>query len=187
MKKLITSVFALALTFSVANAQDNTPKSGDWSVGTNAAPVLNYVGNLISGTAEAPGVNFTDGMSLSGKLFTDDMTAWRASADLYFTSDSNSTNPFRLGLSAGKEFRKGTSNLQGYYGYAANVAMSSNEDEAGEKSTDMSFGANGFIGVEYFVRAKMGIGAEYSYGLNYADSNVSLGGSMGAVMLNLYF
>ena len=97
MKKLITSVFALALTFSVANAQDNTPKSGDWSVGTNAAPVLNYVGNLISGTAEAPSVNFTDGMSLSGKLFTDDMTAWRASADLYFTSDTNSTNPFRLG------------------------------------------------------------------------------------------
>ena len=65
--------------------------------------------------------------------------------------------------------------------------MSSKEDDAGEKSTDMSFGANGFIGVEYFVRAKMGIGAEYSYGLNYADSNVSLGGSMGAVMLNLYF
>ena len=193
MKKLITSVFALALTFSVANAQDNTPKSGDWSVGTNAAPVLNYVGNLISGTAEAPDVAFGDEviedehMTISGKLFTDDMTAWRASADLYFTSDSNSTNPFRLGLSAGKEFRKGTSNLQGYYGYAANVAMSSNEDEAGEKSTDMSFGANGFIGVEYFVRAKMGIGAEYTYGLKYDDSNVSLGGSMGALMLNLYF
>jgi hypothetical protein len=100
MKKLITTVCALALTFSVANAQDNTPKSGDWSVGTSADPILNYVGNLISGTAEAPGVNFTDGMSISGKLFTDDMTAWRASADLYFTSDSNSTNPFRLGLSA---------------------------------------------------------------------------------------
>ena len=187
MKKLITTVFALALTFSVANAQDNTPKSGDWSVGTNAGPVLNYVGNLISGTAEAPDVNFTDGMSMSGKLFTDDMTAWRASADLYFTSDSNSTNPFRLGLSAGKEFRKGTGNLQGYYGYQGGVGLSSNEDDAGESSTDISVGASGFIGVEYFVRAKMGIGAEYSYGLNYADENVSLGGSMGALMLNFYF
>ena len=187
MKKLITTVCALALTFSVANAQDNTPKSGDWSVGTSADPILNYVGNLISGTAEAPGVNFTDGMSISGKLFSDDMTAWRASADLYFTSDSNSTNPFRLGLSAGKEFRKGTGNLQGYYGYQGGLSMSSNEDDAGESSTDFAAGASGFIGVEYFVRAKMGIGAEYSYGLNYADSNVSLGGTMGSLMLNLYF
>lgn len=187
MKKLITSVFAIAFTFSVANAQDNTPKSGDWSLGTNAAPVLDYVGNLISGTAASPTVDFTDGMSLSGKLFTDDMTAWRASADLYFTSDSNSTEPFRLGLSAGKEFRKGTSNLQGYYGYQAGLSMISSEDDAGETSTDMTFGASGFIGVEYFVRPKMGIAAEYSYGLDYADSNFSIGGTMGALMLNLYF
>ena len=181
MKKLITIVCAFAVTLSI-NAQDNTPKSGDWSVGTDAGPILNYVGNLISGTASAPAVNFTDGMSLSGKMFTDDMTAWRAGADLYFTSDSMASTSFRLGLCAGKEFRKGTSNLQGYYGYMANVSMDNTDDE-----TNMSFGANGFVGVEYFVRPKMGIGAEYHYGLGYADSNVTLGGSMGALMLNLYF
>lgn len=189
MKKLITSVFALALTFSVANAQDNTPKSGDWSLGTDAAPVLNYVGNLISGTAESPSVDFTDGMSLSGKLFTDDMTAWRASADLYLMSDSTEAGSFRLGVGLGKEFRKGTSNLQGYYGYQAELAISSDTDLAGEKTSNMSFGASGFIGVEYFVRPKMGIGAEYSYGLSYdnSDSNFTIGGNMGSVMLNLYF
>ena len=187
MKKLITSVCALALMVGTANAQDNTPKSGDWSVGTSAAPILNYVGNLISGVAESPGIDFTNGMSISGKLFTDDMTAWRAGADLYFTSDSNSTNPFRLGLNVGKEFRKGTSNLQGYYGYQGGLSISSTDDLAGETATDFAGGVNGFVGVEYFVRAKMGIGAEYSYGLNYDGDNISLGGAMGSLMLNLYF
>ncbi len=189
MKKLITSVVALALTFSVANAQDNTPKSGDWSVGTNAKPVLEYVGNLISGVATSPTVSFgadqgheTNHTNICGKYFTDDMTAWRGELNLYFTSDSNAQSSFMLGVTAGKEFRKGTSNLQGYYGYQANINMMNHHDE-----TEMSFGAHGFVGVEYFVRPKMGIGAEYHHGLNYADSNVSLGGSMKALMLNMYF
>ena len=65
-----------------------------------------------------------------------------------------------LGLSAGKEMRKGTANLQGYYGYQAHVHMMNHDDE-----TEMSFGAGGFVGVEYFVRPKMGIGAEYGHGL----------------------
>ena len=59
MKKLITIACAFAVTLSV-NAQDNTPKAGDWSVGTNAAPVLEYVGNLISGVATSPGCCFGD-------------------------------------------------------------------------------------------------------------------------------
>jgi hypothetical protein len=126
-------------------------------------------------------------MSISGKLFTDDMTASRASGVLYFTSDSNSTNPLRLGLSADREFRKCTGNLQGYYGYLGGLSMSSNEDEATKALKTLGASASGFIGVEYFVRAKMGIGAEYSYGLNYADSNVSLGGTMESLMLNFYF
>ena len=181
MKKLITIVCAFAVTLSV-NAQDNTPKSGDWSVGTNAAPVLEYVGNLIMGDATSPDVAFGSGTSISGKYFTDDMTAWRGSADLYFTSDSTVDESFRLGGSIGKEMRKGTSNLQGYWGYQANLNMHKHGDD-----TEMTFGAGAFIGVEYFVRPKMGIGAEYGYGLSYGDSNVSLGGTMGALMLNLYF
>ena len=97
MKKLITIACAFAVTLSV-NAQDNTPKAGDWSVGTNAAPVLEYVGNLISGVATSPDVAFGSGTSISGKYFTDDMTAWRGTADLYFTSDSLVDESFRLCL-----------------------------------------------------------------------------------------
>ena len=187
MKKLITIACAFAVTLSV-NAQDNTPKAGDWSVGTHAGPVLEYVGNLISGVATSPAVAFgenaehADHMNISGKYFTDDMTAWRGSLDLYFTSNDDAESAYSFGVTAGKEFRKGTANLQGYYGYMANMNM---HDHDGE--TEVEFGANGFVGVEYFVRPKMGIGAEYHHGLNYGDSNVSLGGSMGSLMLNLYF
>ena len=131
------------------------------------------------GEDQGHGTNHTN---ISGKYFTDDMTAWRGSLNLYFTSDSLADSSFMLGVTAGKEHRKGTANLQGYYGYQANINMMNHDDE-----TEMSFGAHGFVGVEYFVRPKMGIGAEYRHGLNYADSNVSLGGSMGSLMLNLYF
>ena len=86
-----------------------------------------------------------------------------------------------LGVTAGKEHRKGTANLQGYYGYQANINMMNHDDEA-----EMSFGAHGFVGVEYLFVLKQ-YQAEYRHGLNYADSNVSLGGSMGSLMLNLYF
>ena len=186
MKKLITIACAFAFTLSV-NAQDYTPKAGDWSLGTNAAPILEYVGNLIMGDAHSPDHHddwngFGDGTSISGKYFTDDMTAWRGTADLYFSSDSLADPSFRLGLTAGKEMRKGTANLQGFWGYQAMIKM----DNAGEE-TNLDFGAGAFIGVEYFVRPKMGIGAEYGYNLQYSDENVSLEGGTGHIMLNLYF
>ena len=59
-------------------------------------------------------------------------------------------------------------------------------NNAGDE-TNMEFGAGAFLGVEYFVRPKMGIGAEYGYGLHYHDSNVMLQGGTGNLMLNLYF
>ena len=197
MKKLITSVCALALTFSVANAQDHTPKSGDWSLGTDAGSVLTYVGNLISGTADAPGVDFTSDMAIHGKLFTDDMTAWRASAYLGLLSnddgDTTTVSGYDVTLGLGKEFRKGTSNLQGYYGYGAGITMSSETTSAGsadDEVSSMGFTAGGFVGVEYFVRPKMGLSAEYSHGLSYStegDESTFEIGQLGMTSINLNF
>jgi hypothetical protein len=199
MKKLITSVCALALTFSVANAQDHTPKSGDWSLGTDAGSVLTYVGNLISGTADAPGVDFAAGGSITGKLFTDDMTAWRATANLGLTSYDDGAGTEMSGydvtLGLGKEFRKGTSNLQGYYGYAAGISLNSStvsvEEMDDVEDSGMGFAAGGFVGVEYFVRPKMGLSAEYAHGLVYETMNeesfFGIGGGTTSINLNFYF
>lgn len=199
MKKLITSVFALALTFSVANAQDYTPKSGDWSIGTDASSVLNYAGNLISGTSEAPGVDFTNGGSITGKMYTDDNTAWRATANLGLTSADDGAGTelsgYDLTVGLGKEFRRGANRLQGYYGYAAGISLSSEtlsvEGMDDVEDSGMGFSAGGFIGVEYFVMPKMGLSAEYGHGIAYETMNdasfFGIGGGTTSINLNFYF
>tara|TARA_B110000977_G_C11028905_1_gene474382 strand:+ start:806 stop:1369 length:564 start_codon:yes stop_codon:yes gene_type:complete len=187
MPKLISLVFTVFLTINLAIAQDYTPKAGNWSLGTSAEPILNYIGNLVQGTIEAPELNFANGMHFSAKFFTEDRTAWRAGAHLYFTSDSNSTNPYSFGFTAGKEFRKGRAKLQGFYGYQGNLFLSNTKDSTGEKYTDVAGGINGFIGVEYFIKEKIALGAEYLYGLNIKNDSFVLGGTMGTLMLNFYF
>tara|TARA_B110000967_G_C18886499_1_gene564331 strand:- start:187 stop:750 length:564 start_codon:yes stop_codon:yes gene_type:complete len=187
MKNILCFLVAILLTMGLASAQEYTPKSGNWSIGTNAEPALKYLGNLINGTTETPELNFANGMRFTAKYFTDDNTAWRAGAQIYFTSDSSATNPYNFGFTAGKEFRKGKTRLQGFYGYQGGLFMSNKKDLSGEKYTDMTGGINGFIGVEYFIKAKIGLGAEYLYGLNIKNEGFILGGATGTLMLNFYF
>lgn len=196
MKKLITSLCAFALTFSVANAQDYTPKSGDWSIGTDAGSVLTYVGNLFNGTADSPEVAFSNGMYVSGKMFTDDNTAWRANFNLGMSNNSSTlsdgvdstddidetSSSFDFTAGIGKEFRRGSNRLQGYYGYGALVGFGSSDSESpyegftGTQTINESnfmFGGEGFIGVEYFVKPKMSLGAEYSHNVTFTSSSTT--------------
>jgi hypothetical protein len=201
MKKLLTTFCALALSVTVANAQDYTPKAGDWGLSTDAGSMLTYVGNLFNGIAEGPSVDFSNGMAFHGKLFTDDMTAWRAGLGIGMMSQSDTSDAsyssFDLTLSAGREFRKGSSRLQGYYGYGAMLSMSSSSSDDGIESTpdvedsSFGFGANGFIGVEYFFKPKMSLGAEYMHGFNFysddVDNEFSIRGGTAGLNLNFYF
>lgn len=206
MKKLITSLCAFALTFSVANAQDYTPKAGDWSISTDASSVLTYVGNLFNGTADAPTTDFTnevteDKYAVVGKMFIDDNTAWRGQLNIGMTSSNPDTtdaasSSFDLVLGLGKEFRRGGDRLQGYYGYQAMMMLNSaSEDDAnGDEISSESmfgFGAHGFIGVEYFVKPKMSLGAEYTHGLSFMSgddaSEFDISGASTAIRMNFYF
>ncbi len=201
MKKLITSLCAFALTFSVANAQDYTPKAGDWSISTDASSVLTYVGNLFNSNAVAPTTDFTNDYAVVGKMFTDDNTAWRGQLNIgLMSSDPDTTDAasssFDLVLGLGKEFRRGGERLQGYYGYQAMMMLSSaseddtNGDEIYSESM-FGFGANGFIGVEYFVKPKMSLGAEYTHGLSFMSgddaSEFDISGASTAIRMNFYF
>ena len=203
MKKLLTTFCALVLSITVANAQDYTPKSGDWGLSTDAGSMLTYVGNLFNGTASGPEVGFSNGMTFNGRLFTDDMTAWRAGVGIFMTSetmedmDDYTNNSFNLALSAGKEFRKGSSRLQGFYGYGAMLSMgsaTSNDGLEGSEDVETSsfgLGANVFVGVEYFFKPKMSLGAEYQHGLAFssddAGSLFNIGGGTSSMNLNFYF
>lgn len=96
MKK---SVLLLAAAFGVSGAfaQDLTskkgepflPEAGDWSIGINAAPFLNYAGQMLSDAgATAPTFGFNNGGNFDnvivGKMFKDEKTAYRAGIRLGF-------------------------------------------------------------------------------------------------------
>jgi len=81
MKK---SVLALAMAFGVTSAfaQDLTskkgepilPEAGDWAIGIDATPFLNYAGQLLSTSgSSAPTWNFLNGNNtIIGKMFKDE-------------------------------------------------------------------------------------------------------------------
>lgn len=100
MKKLSMIVGAITLTSSLF-AQDLTskkgeaylPKAGDWAIGIDAAPYLNYVGNFFGKAAAnvAPTWGYaTTNNTITGKYFVEDMMAYRGSLRLGFGSNKMS-------------------------------------------------------------------------------------------------
>jgi hypothetical protein len=219
MKKKVLFVAAL-FTASFGMAQDLTskkgetilPEAGDYAIGFDANPFINYFGNMLNTGANAPfSANFTNtNQAIFGKMFTDANTAYRfgvrvgsmsnkttsMTADLSSGADASDmveneakTSNFNVALSLGKEMRRGNTRLQGFYGAEAILSLGTSktentygndiEDEGttgtptnpytrtldSKTGTKFGFGVRGFVGVEYFVAAKISIGAEYGWGL----------------------
>ena len=182
MKKILLSALAV-FAFGVANAQELTsskgenylPKQGDWSIGFNANSALSFVGNAFNGSTgnkvafdsndatKLPG--FNKSVSFVGRNFTSDTTADRYTANLLFSfekqKDVDATTQFGLLAGYGKEWRKGSTRLQGFYGFDGLVGFGIPQKDA------FSFlvGAQGFAGAEYFVFPKVALGAQYAYGV----------------------
>ena len=96
----------------------------------------------------------------------------------------------------GKEWRKGSTRLQGFYGVDGLVGFGS----PAKKNTSFLIGAQGFAGAEYFVFPKVALGAQYSYGvffkyksvndastINFNIGTPDSGFGTASVLLNLYF
>ncbi len=147
MKKV--TVFAVSILFAgIASAQDLTskkgetilPEEGDYALGFDAAPFLNYVGNFLNQAGNnAPGADYVNGFNqtIVGKMFKDAQTAYRAKVRLGFGSttrknlvndDANTTDPnarvedeqkssyTSVTLGAGLEKRRGNTRVQGLFG-----------------------------------------------------------------------
>lgn len=161
MKKTIL-MLAIAFGGTTAFAQDLTskkgepylPEAGDWAIGFDAAPFLQYAGNLFNGataTNGSPGVNYVANLpwSINGKMFKDEKTAYigmlrigmtsttirnlvadqlNTSTTPAYVTDSwkHSTNNIVLG--GGLEMRRGKTRLQGYYGGMVWIAMMGSKD-----------------------------------------------------------
>lgn len=85
-----TSLFAQKLESK--NGEAYLPAAGDWALGIDATPFLNYFGNLIGGgqnANNAPTWNYlTTNQTITGKYFVEDDMAYRASLRIGFGSNS---------------------------------------------------------------------------------------------------
>jgi hypothetical protein len=202
MKKvLLIAVLAIA---GLANAQEiksskgeaYLPESGDWAISFNGDGLFRYVGNSFNGataTNNAPSVTYARNNSFVGKKFISATNAYRVVANFAIASNST-TNPsgantvenknsgFDLAAGLGKEWRRGKTRLQGFYGADALLTMSSVSNTqtftntntgAFVSSTDFKGGfglglaAQGFIGAEYFIFPKFSVGAQYTYRVGF--------------------
>ena len=207
MKKLFLFIL-ISLNLSSVFAQKNGPTSRDWALSSNANSLLNYAGNLFNGSANSPEISFqNEMMSLNGKLFISDSIAWRGGVNVQMLSKTtdlllgetpytSKESSYSLTISLGKEFRKGSNRLQGFYGYGSHIMVSTNSYEDGisegvEENSDMGIGINTFVGAEYFFRPKMSLGAEYRHSISYQESDneksFSISGQTTAIFLSLYF
>lgn len=201
MKKLLLTAAIAVLGFTSVNAQDAPelvskkgeiylPEAGDWAISFNADGIFEYIGNSFSGDAknDAPSVDFARNNSFVGKKFITDKTAYRVVANLQFTSDkeTNETEEFKnsgfqLAAGLGKEWRRGNTRLQGFYGADALITVTSGKFEETLTDIDGTFissfeakdglglglGVQGFLGAEYFIFPKFAIGAQYTYGVGF--------------------
>jgi hypothetical protein len=163
MKKSILAV-AVVLGASATFAQDLTskkgedylPASGDWAIGIDAVPFLNFAGNLIGGNGSntAPAWNFLTGNQvITGKYFAADDMAYRAGIRIGMSSnkgagmvgdDAVTTAPVypalpqtvedtwkmsstNIGLTGGIEMRRAFGRLQGFYGGELGIALGSSK------------------------------------------------------------
>ena len=184
------------------------PEAGDYSVGIDAAPILNYFGNLIGGADGNVAPTFGPhplvqgagpiGHSIYGKMMIDANSAYRANVRLGIQSittkafvpdlanagetveDKTKVGVTGVTLGLAKEFRRGSTRLQGVYGGGAQLTFASTKttfeygntlENMGTQLTETKSGSTigiivgGFAGVEYFVAPKMSIGGEYGFGI----------------------
>lgn len=202
MKKvLLTAVAVFSLTF--VNAQELTskkgeaylPVAGEWAISFNADGIFEYAGNAFNGNTgnNAPSVAHVRPNSFVGKKFITDKTAYRVIANLGFGSDTNEspvglntqevkTSSFDLTAGLGKEWRRGSTRLQGFYGADALINVNSGNDETTLSDTTtgtfvssvenksglgLGLGVQGFLGAEYFIFPKFAIGAQYTYRVGF--------------------
>jgi hypothetical protein len=197
MKKLFVTISLVAAGMFAANAQDGLPVKGDYSIGVNATPFLDYVGGLLSNAGSvAPSFNSNSSnpnLGIRGRYFTADNKAVRV--DFVFGQfstksdtatadpskfDQTKTNSFTSGLSTGIEYKRFKGRVIASYGPQVSVGYTSGgkttEYTANTNTTvetkggnTFQIGAGGFIGVEYFFTKNISLGGEYGLGFNFTN------------------
>ena len=196
MKKIILTAAAV-FAFSFANAQDLTskkgepylPEAGDWGISFNADNLFKYVGNAFSGDNNTNEIGAVENSNGAGGSFTGKKFKTANQADRYTVGFQLANNSVTNGAGAktvytdlnlevgiGKEWRRGKTRLQGFYGYdllagldlinSTKTTPVSGPSSTVKSGVGFNVGAQGFLGAEYFIFPKIAIGAQYTYGVN---------------------
>ena len=181
MKKTVLFVAAAVLA-TATFAQDGLtskkgeaylPEAGDWAVGMNLTPFLDYAtnGTLPTGLVQSNGnlngslwVGNNQPMTLVGKMFKDETTAYRMKLRIGFGSntlegvtdtslttltgeytDEMKSSGMMITLGGGLEKRKGNTRLQGYYGAEALVSFGASATEYSYANEGSGTAASGII------------------------------------------
>ncbi|HRG58014.1 MAG TPA: hypothetical protein PK323_03600 [Bacteroidia bacterium] len=127
------------------------PEAKDWALSVDASPFLTYTGKLLSTTgSDAPNVNSLANypLTIGGKYFMSAKQAYRArvrigiasqsvnnavvdnqntTLDTVYIKDTKKTSATNITLAFGKEFRKGKTRLQGFYGGEGIIGVSTSK------------------------------------------------------------
>ncbi len=141
------------------------PEAGDYSIGIDATPFLDYAGNMFNGNVGNVSPGFAYGpdrpFAIYGKRFIDANSAYRATFRLGFGSNSATTmtpdaspsanagdmvedkvsnSSMNVTLGLGKEWRRGAGRLQGVYGGEALINLNSSKitNEYGNSLEDLA-------------------------------------------------
>lgn len=200
--------FAQTTPMTNKNGLTITPEAGDWVLGMNAAPFLNYIGNMFNANdSNTVGVNFVNNNAIYGKYYVNSDMAYRGSFRITTFANSVTTlqdtntvsvspsyvenkvtaSGFAFYLSAGIEKRKGHNRLQGYYGVDAILSLGAaapNMKADYGLTMDSTNVANGYVPTTRMLSSKagaqFGIGVRPFVGVEYfVLPKLSIGGEFG--------
>lgn len=201
MKKKILFVAAiLGASFGSIAQDDNadkvfTPEAGDWVIGFDAAPALNYFGNMFNGTSgNSMSTDFVNSDNvLFGKYYTDATTAYRGSLRIMnysmkqdilndtstvsyhptYLTDVTTSSGSMIQIGGGLEKRKGEGRFQGYYGGELMISLGGANNVSTEYSSALNAdniangSANNFRTLSSKTAGGFGLGIRGFAGVEY--------------------
>lgn len=208
MKKIfLTLALVLGITAIYAqeccktkNGTPILPQAGEFSIGIDAVPVLNYFGNLFNQAGNNAAVGYQQANTIVGTYMKTADVAYRGKLRVGMSNtsvDSVKTNSMSITAGAGLMKYRGNGRLRGYYGAEAGINTSSGSVSVNGTSTDapkeLGFYGRGFVGAQYFVAPKISIGTEYGWGPSFNKTGDNSSFSLdvdnmgGAIYLSLFF
>ena len=208
--KSLMLVLTMVFAFNFASAQNTCctkngtnvlPEAGEFSIGIDAVPVLNYFGNFFNNSGNTASVGFQQAGVITGSYMKTANTSYRGKLAInYATSTVDSTDTQSAGVNVGAGILKyrGKTRLQGYYGAEVGLGFGSGKVTVSgtETETPSTLGVNAraFVGAQYFFAPKMSVGTEYGWGPgfskvgdNKSSFNLGVDNMGGSIYLNLFF